>query len=593
MSTNLSTATTATPDASKTERQATPSGDGQGYLTRLQRTATTVTSHGLNYFNKARGGTDGNATPKSPNVDGSGTNPATPKEDDGVVKPTAFERFMSLGKARKDWEVEWPPSHWNGEEDGKKDVVETIHPVEPNIAPSHTEQSQEPHVLPSGSEKTPDPASLAERIQRLLNSSPPQFPPPEPLSRPPETSTEIPAPEAKAIDQTTGEPSPRPPLEPPPRHPALTSDPKLVSLLSSPAVMNGDSKAKDKDGGAGQSVWDALERLKAQIPWANKTQPTSSTDTQKPADKGKGKDTSTSAASETLANEMVHEEDVLDDDESGVMVYGPLFPSTDPIAAASDVELAKSELVPVSEHSHHGQNHAANSDKPSSSPQPESTTTPKSSTFGSHQDKIDLLKTKVEEMWPFAKNTGAQQAESEEGGEPVVSTTRVHFQPVTENAKKRRVWVPSEDKISVQVMWWGYRIYLPPPVLAALDTSTLTAAKRAALLTTALKYALDRVPMAIVPLPAQPAMRLCKAFVPYLGYVGGFVAWSWGAVKGFDKGHGVTLSATWLLSVAVVPGTWEPPKGVKADEETKKVGEKEGEKDRGEKGVNVKVEDKA
>ncbi len=99
--------------------------------------------------------------------------------------------------------------------------------------------------------------------------------------------------------------------------------------------------------------------------------------------------------------------------------------------------------------------------------------------------------------------------------------------------------------------------------------------------------------MAIVPLPAQPAMRLCKAFVPYLGYVGGFVAWSWGAVKGFDKGHGVTLSATWLLSVAVVPGTWEPSKGVKADRETKKVGEKEGEKDRDEKGVNVKVGDKA
>lgn len=52
-------------------------------------------------------------------------------------------------------------------------------------------------------------------------------------------------------------------------------------------------------------------------------------------------------------------------------------------------------------------------------------------------------------------------------------------------------------------------------------------------------------------------MRLLKAFTPYLGYVGSFVAWSWAAVKGFDKGHGVTLSATWLLSVAVVPGTWE------------------------------------
>ena len=122
------------------------------------------------------------------------------------------------------------------------------------------------------------------------------------------------------------------------------------------------------------------------------------------------------------------------------------------------------------------------------------------------------------------------------------------------------------------------RSYLPPPILATLDTQTLTAAKRAALLTTALKYALDRVPLAIVPAPAQPAMRLCKAFTPYLGYVGGFVAWSWGAVKGFDKGYGVTLSATWLLSVAVVPGTWESPK-----EEERKEGEDGKEKEKQEK----------
>jgi hypothetical protein len=99
---------------------------------------------------------------------------------------------------------------------------------------------------------------------------------------------------------------------------------------------------------------------------------------------------------------------------------------------------------------------------------------------------------------------------------------------------------------------------LPPPVLEVLDSKQLEGAKRAALLTTALKYALDRVPLALVPAPAQPAMRLCKAFTPYVGYVGSFAAWSWGAIKAFDKGHGVTLSATWLLSIAVIPGTWDP-----------------------------------
>lgn len=73
-------------------------------------------------------------------------------------------------------------------------------------------------------------------------------------------------------------------------------------------------------------------------------------------------------------------------------------------------------------------------------------------------------------------------------------------------------------------------------MLEILDSKQIEGAKRAALLTTALKYALDRVPMVMIPPQARPAMRMLKAFTPYLGYVGGFVAWSWGAVKSFDKG---------------------------------------------------------
>ena len=83
--------------------------------------------------------------------------------------------------------------------------------------------------------------------------------------------------------------------------------------------------------------------------------------------------------------------------------------------------------------------------------------------------------------------------------------------------------------------------YLPPPVLEILDNKQLEGVKRAALLTTALKYALDRVPTAMIPPQARPAMRLLKACTPYLGYVGGFVAWSWSAVKSFDKGASCSL----------------------------------------------------
>ncbi|KAI0094338.1 hypothetical protein BDY19DRAFT_912293 [Irpex rosettiformis] len=529
----------------KAGREATPTGETQGYLSRLQRTASTLTSQGLNYFNQSREG--------NPTTDPSGADLSTPKERGGTTGPTAFERFMSLGKTRKDWEVEWPPSHWNeGESEG---VVETVQPVESIPVSSDPQENREPSTPPPiQDDKAPDAATLAERIQRLLTTSPPQFPPPQPSSQSPDSSADVPSEEQKKATEL-GEPSPRPAFEPPPRHPALTSDPKLASFLSSPAVMNGDDKGKSKEGGGRQSVWDALERLKAQIPWTNRSQAT--VDEGKPSDKKK-------------ADITEGKEAVLEDDESGVMVYGPLFPSTDPVAAASDVELAKSELVPVSEH--HGIHHHA-AESTSETPQ----VTSKPSIFEAHQDKIDALKNKVEGMWPFAKGgekEGGQGGTEGEGGQPTVSTTRLHFQPIQEKERKKRVWVPSREKISVQVMWWGYRIYLPPPILATLDTQTLTAAKRAALLTAALKYALDRVPLAIVPAPAQPAMRMCKAFTPYLGYVGGFVAWSWGAVKGFDMGYGVTLSATWLLSVAVVPGTWEPPK-----EGDEKGGEKQAEEE--------------
>ena len=197
--------------------------------------------------------------------------------------------------------------------------------------------------------------------------------------------------------------------------------------------MNGNDKEKSKEGGAGQSVWDALEKLKAQIPWINRSQP------EKLHDKGKAKD----------EKNVGGNEDALDN-ESGVMVYGPLFPSTDPVAAASDVELAKSELVPVSEHhTHHS--HTTQSTT-SQTPQ----TPSKPSLLEAHQDKIDALRNKVEGMWPFAKSSENLKADSE--GESTVSSTRIHFQPVTEKARKKRVWVPSREKISVQVMWWGYRM---------------------------------------------------------------------------------------------------------------------------------------
>ena len=115
MSNNTPQVTTPVLDTPKVDEQTT-SGEPQGYLSRLQRTATTLTSQGLNYINQARAGATA--------TDDKDDNASIPK---GKAGPTAFERFMNLGKTRKDWEVEWPPAHWN-EDSRSKDIVETVHP---------------------------------------------------------------------------------------------------------------------------------------------------------------------------------------------------------------------------------------------------------------------------------------------------------------------------------------------------------------------------------------------------------------------------------------------------------------------------------
>ncbi len=78
--------------------------------------------------------------------------------------------------------------------------------------------------------------------------------------------------------------------------------------------------------------------------------------------------------------------------------------------------------------------------------------------------------------------------------------------------------------------------YLPPPVLDILNNKRLEAAKRAAILTTALQWLLGHVPLTVVPPQFRPGLLIAQRLVPFLGYIGGFVAWSWGTMKTFDKG---------------------------------------------------------
>ena len=99
--------------------------------------------------------------------------------------------------------------------------------------------------------------------------------------------------------------------------------------------------------------------------------------------------------------------------------------------------------------------------------------------------------------------------------------------------------------------------FLPPPVLEVLNNTTIEAAKRAALLTTALRWLLDNLPTAVLPIQLRPVVLLLQYLVPLLGAIGTFISWSWRAIGTFNKGYGVVLSATWLLPVVLGPGTWK------------------------------------
>ncbi|EKM48407.1 uncharacterized protein PHACADRAFT_167516 [Phanerochaete carnosa HHB-10118-sp] len=156
---------------------------------------------------------------------------------------------------------------------------------------------------------------------------------------------------------------------------------------------------------SGQSVWSVLDKLRAQLP---------------------GQSSSSSTPATAQGDAKAAEERVLDDDDSGVMIYGPLLPND-----SSEVELARSTDVDEAEAG------KAEESAPSARPDP-----------------LGSLKGKLEEMWPFkAKEDGKRTVDND----AAPSTSRVHFQPV-QPGKPKRVWIPSPDKISIQVMWWGYRM---------------------------------------------------------------------------------------------------------------------------------------
>ncbi|KAJ3862531.1 hypothetical protein EV359DRAFT_44972, partial [Lentinula novae-zelandiae] len=160
--------------------------------------------------------------------------------------------------------------------------------------------------------------------------------------------------------------------------------------------------------------------------------------------------------------------------------------------------------------------------------------------------------------WPFHSKKKDQIPESPKISSqtpPTPGVKKSSVSPIPAKAVKK-VWLPSRTKFSIEATWWGYRIFLPPPVMNILDNDEVTVVKRAAMISAALTWLFAQIPIAVFPPPLQPVVLLLQKIVPYISYIGTFISWSWEAVKEYDTGYGVILNATWLLPVALIPSTW-------------------------------------
>jgi len=430
------------------------------------------------------------------------------------TKLTSFERFMQLGRRNTDGAAQFPPPHWTDPADAaslstpQADApavegnmgVATDAPVRSGSPETILIEREDLIATPTTAESqvvadVPEESSEAEGADEHADSDP--APEPSYLARKIQALlATLPTPS----QPQTPAPETAPSNEADPAHlpklplPAWIADSRLMSYITSPQVMNG-SAAKDR-----ASVWEMLDRLKS-------TTGMSTASTSAPsADKGKAP----AGPAEGVPSAPPADGRFDDDDRASMMLYAPLVPDD-----SSEVEIARSEVISMF------------SDQ---------------TTIHEHEPETmeeKTLRERLAHMWPLdGMRIGGHRLPAE--------------QP-----RERRIWVPSKEKISLEIRWWGYRIYLPPPVLGVLDNKRIESTKRAALLTTALRWLLDHIPMAAIPIQMRPAMPLLKRIIPYMGYIGAFVAWSWDAIRAFDKGNGVTLTATWLLTFALVPGTWE------------------------------------
>ncbi|KAM6501695.1 hypothetical protein JOM56_001672 [Amanita muscaria] len=250
------------------------------------------------------------------------------------------------------------------------------------------------------------------------------------------------------------------------------------------------------------------------------------------------------------------DESVEDGDDTNIMLYSPLMPT-----ATSLVSIADSEMVPIVVVDEEEEN-----DNDGGREERTADAAPPASEIQVHQQpetgKSGWSWSNVLSFSSWWSSSNEASSTSATASTQPASTSQVQQpepQPTLARVRRRRVWVPSRTQLSLETTWWGYRIYIPPPVLETLDITSTETNRRAALLTAALTWFFTHFPVHVLPLTVRPVIIILQGLVPYLGYLGGLLSWSWGTIRTYDEGYGIILTATWLLPIALIPSTWVPP----------------------------------
>jgi hypothetical protein len=82
---------------------------------------------------------------------------------------------------------------------------------------------------------------------------------------------------------------------------------------------------------------------------------------------------------------------------------------------------------------------------------------------------------------------------------------------------------------------FSYR-FLPPPVLEELVRVASDVSRTATMITTALTWLLENLPIDMIPVTVRPVVMVLRRIVPFIGYIGAFIAWSITSIKSLDKG---------------------------------------------------------